>query len=330
MLNILKNESLNERKSSLRNLMNIKLVLIIQQILIVYLAYKFLIHDSKCIQQNCIPVKCPPEKCIAVKCISEKCTQENEERNTKKYAIKYSTIVNESVAFMQNTNSRFGPAYKHHWIDEFQKIARTHNTDKTTAHRYQNIYGTFLGPIKDENLHLLEIGLGCTMGYGPGKSIPVWREFIPKVHLSILEYDRNCSEKFRDKVEQLFIGDQSDFNLLKEVANGGPYDVIIDDGGHQAKQQINSLIGLWPALKSGGVYVIEDLYLYQVNGFYDANISTFEWINMLSFLIVNHIPTWNIKHIVPSNHSFPREVLDISRNLFSVDCFHRACVLIKN
>ena len=220
-------------------------------------------------------------------------------------------------------------ANKRLWIDEFREIAAKYGTDKGKAHGYHNMYGKILGPMKYENVSLLEIGLGCTMPYGPGRSIPVWREFLPKVKLSILEYDGDCAEKFRSKVEQLFIGDQSDFKVLKEVAKGGPYDIIIDDGGHQVIQQINSLIGLWPVLNSGGVYSIEDLYLYNTKSNYDPNISTFDWIQKLNFLLINNLPSWDLHQYIPPNITIPKELHTIYKTLFSIECYHRACVLIK-
>lgn len=41
---------------------------------------------------------------------------------------------------------------------------------------------------------------------------------------------------------------------------GQDFDIIIDDGGHTMNQQITSFKILFPALKSGGIYVIEDLH----------------------------------------------------------------------
>ena len=218
---------------------------------------------------------------------------------------------------------------KRELIDEFKQIGDKYGTDKTEAHDYHNMYGTVLGPMKNKRLSLLEIGLGCTMPYGPGRSIPVWREFLPKVKVSILEYDGNCAEKFRSKVEQLFIGDQSDFKTLKEVAKGGPYDVIVDDGGHQVMQQINSLIGLWPALNSGGVYFIEDLHLYSYKEFYNPEMSTYDWIQKLNLLLISSVPFWDKNIYLTDNVKIPKEVRRIYKTLFSIECYHRACVLVK-
>lgn len=129
------------------------------------------------------------------------------------------------------------------WIDMFRVIAGKHNTDKISTHNYQSLYGRYLGPRRFDNLNFLEIGLGCTMGYGPGKSLLAWREFLPKASISILEYDGECAEKFRNKVENLFIGDQSSFQVLDNLGkSAGPFDFIIDDGGHSRLQQVFDFI----------------------------------------------------------------------------------------
>ena len=43
------------------------------------------------------------------------------------------------------------------------------------------------------------------------------------------------------------------------IDNSPSYDIIIDDALHKSKVQINNLKLLWPKLKSGGIYVVEDL-----------------------------------------------------------------------
>ena len=42
--------------------------------------------------------------------------------------------------------------------------------------------------------------------------------------------------------------------------NGGDFDIIIDDGSHKMNHQQISFDVLFPHLKSGGIYVIEDLH----------------------------------------------------------------------
>ena len=42
-------------------------------------------------------------------------------------------------------------------------------------------------------------------------------------------------------------------------ASGGHFDVVVDDGGHSMEQQLTSFRVLFPLLRPGGIYVIEDL-----------------------------------------------------------------------
>ena len=59
---------------------------------------------------------------------------------------------------------------------------------------------------------------------------------------------------------EIFCGDQSDKKILNRIIEKyKTFDVIIDDGSHKNKDVINSFNHLFPYLKFGGLYVIEDL-----------------------------------------------------------------------
>jgi hypothetical protein len=209
-------------------------------------------------------------------------------------------------------------------VKAFYDIAIKHSTDKVTAHAYQLLYGLYLSPIRYKNIRMLEIGLGCYMGYGPGKSIIVWKEYFSNVTIDILEYDKICGEPFRKDVNQLFLGDQSDLEFLASIRIDNSYDLIVDDGGHSRKQQIHSLIGLWDILKPGGIYVIEDIYFsLGTNKFQiDYDVSTVE--------VILHLITLFSKEVEFSKRmDLDVHFKSISKTLLSVNCFAEACVLIK-
>jgi hypothetical protein len=59
---------------------------------------------------------------------------------------------------------------------------------------------------------------------------------------------------------QIFVGDQADRNFWKRFKREVPVlDIVIDDGGHAPEQQIVTLEELLPHLRSGGVYLCEDV-----------------------------------------------------------------------
>ena len=238
---------------------------------------------------------------------------------------KYSSCINNHHGSRQKDNLRDEYQY---WTDLFAEIGKRHGTDKISSHSYQNVYGHFLGPLREKEINFLEIGIGCSPGQIPGLSILLWKEYIPNIKLSMLEYNGTCAEQFRSQLEHLFIGDQSDFDLLNKIGKVGPFDVVVDDGGHSRRQQINSLIGLWPYLKSKGVYIIEDIMFSFTKEFNDnENESIFDVISQLFFLFNDPSP-FPFKSIYPDKE-ISNEIRKVFQDLLSINCYLRVCALIK-
>ena len=84
---------------------------------------------------------------------------------------------------------------------------------------------------------MLEIGLGCNMGYGPGASAKLWRTLLPNAKLWMAEYDGKCVRKHEAKLEadgiRTLEGDQGSPDVVRRWVeeSGGHFDVIVDDGG---------------------------------------------------------------------------------------------------
>ncbi|KAK8122122.1 hypothetical protein PG984_010792 [Apiospora sp. TS-2023a] len=145
----------------------------------------------------------------------------------------------------------------------FHEIALKHGTDKVTTHQYWFMYDKYFPAIRDKKLKMLEIGLGCNMAYGPGKSYYTWLEYFPYVDLYYMEYDAACVDKWAAEASgaTIYAGDQADKVFLQKFIDetGGDFDIIIDDGGHTMNQQQVSLEMLWKIVKPGGMYFVEDL-----------------------------------------------------------------------
>ncbi len=140
-------------------------------------------------------------------------------------------------------------------------------SDKVTTHRYEIMYGALLLPYYHQHpeMKMLEIGLGCDMNYGPGASVWLWKELFPRAELWEAEYDGECVQKSKAKKQldgiHTLVGDQGDPSVLDQwiEESKGNFDVVIDDGGHTQCQIWTSFEKLWPTVKPGGLYFIEDL-----------------------------------------------------------------------
>lgn len=130
--------------------------------------------------------------------------------------------------------------------------------------------------IQGQPLKLLEIGVQN------GGSLFTWRQYFPQATITGIDIDPACSQ-FEEENIRVFIGDQADVGFLESVNRAaGPYDIIIDDGGHTMNQQITSFKTLFPLLKDGGIYVIEDLHTSYWPAFFDGNGNT---VKMLKGLV---------------------------------------------
>lgn len=168
-------------------------------------------------------------------------------------------------------------------------------TDKVTTHGYQMMYGIFLVPYATAQfkLKMLEIGLGCDMGYGPGASVKLWKKTVPDADLWEAEFDRKCVESSESRgllngIKTL-TGDQGNTTTLMEWIDksGGNFDFLIDDGGHRNALILASFDKLWPIVNPGGLYVIEDLQVgrhsvYNTGGPVVADVIE-SWIDEMVF-----------------------------------------------
>jgi hypothetical protein len=144
------------------------------------------------------------------------------------------------------------------FTDNLSKLALIHKTDKFAGHFYTPHYQKHFNPYKYKKIKLFEIGVG---GYESplhgGNSLRMWKSYFPFGRITSLDiYDKSFLEERRIKI---YKGSQVDKELIKEINKAsGDFDIIIDDGSHVNNHVITTFKLLFPKLKKGGVYVIED------------------------------------------------------------------------
>ncbi|MEU0879506.1 class I SAM-dependent methyltransferase [Lentzea sp. NPDC005914] len=138
-------------------------------------------------------------------------------------------------------------------------LAVAHESDKWgDLHWYTQHYERHFARLRDEPVRVLEIGIG---GYDDpdrgGASLRMWQQYFRRglVHgLDIVP--KNVSGPRIMAVQ----GDQSDAEFLDLLGKElGPFDVVIDDGSHLNEHVRISFHALFPHVRSGGLYVVEDL-----------------------------------------------------------------------
>jgi len=138
------------------------------------------------------------------------------------------------------------------------KLGYIYGTDKVGEHFYTGHYQTHFKKFRSKKINLLEIGVGGMKNpLQGGESLRMWKKFFPLAKIfSIDIYDKSA---LQEKNIKIFKGNQVDKDFLEDVCNEiGEIDIVIDDGSHMNEHVIESFKILFPKLKDGGIYVVED------------------------------------------------------------------------
>ncbi|WP_094359935.1 hypothetical protein [Mycobacterium marinum] len=199
-------------------------------------------------------------------------------------------------------------------MTNLDKLMATHGSDKASTvtkrwqypnnycHTYENIFA----PLREKPITLLELGWG---EYSPerrdhtdpnngGASARGWHDYFPNANIIALELEqKNFPDA--DRYPRITLYDQTNQTDTHALANihtrHGDFDIIIDDASHISSLTIQSFQTLWPRLKPGGYYCIEDLHTSYHDWYYgpheaDANPDTRQPTAMAFFTRLAHEP----------------------------------------
>lgn len=178
-----------------------------------------------------------------------------------------------------------------------EQLAIKYGTDKRIdgGHGYTKHYSEYFDSIRLNKLNILELGIR------EGASIKVWHEYFE--NSTIYGIDNNaeglCPNKFEEERIVFRFGNQDDRQFLTNLAKEAQgFDIVIDDCSHISDLTISSFEILWPHLKSGGIYIIEDLHCCRVAPTYlRFGPPTIDYINSLDKNVyqIKHAKLFNDK-----------------------------------
>lgn len=219
----------------------------------------------------------------------------------------FKKVLSESqIKYFRNYKNLFGSFYR----SDLTRLAVIFGSDKWGDHYYTPHYKQHFKKFKRKKIKILEIGVGGndskTLG---GASLRMWKSYFRRGSIYGIDiYDKSALEEKRIKI---FQGDQSDEVFLKSVGEEvGPFDIIVDDGSHFNEHIITSFKTLFPYLKMGGIYVVEDLQTSYWESFGGSSEdlkktgtamnffkSITDGINHTEFINDNYQPTYLDKHV---------------------------------
>ena len=127
---------------------------------------------------------------------------------------------------------------------------------------YFEVYDRYFSKYRNTEVIFVEIGVY------QGGSLQMWKQYFgPKAKIYGIDINPEC-KKFEDEQIEIIIGDQENKDFLESLKSRMPkIDILLDDGGHTMKQQINTFEVLFEYIKQDGIYMCEDVHTSYWNGY---------------------------------------------------------------
>lgn len=172
---------------------------------------------------------------------------------------------------------------------------------------YFDIYDRHFSPYINKAVTIIEFGVFH------GGSLQMWKNYFGKKARVIgIDIDPRCKNLEEDQIE-IHIGDQENRDFLRKLSREiRNIDIVIDDGGHTMNQQITTFEEMFPRVRNGGTYLVEDLhtsYWKEYGGGYKEQNSFIEYSKNL----IDQINAW---------HSHDKSNLSVTNITRTVKAMH--------
>ena len=121
------------------------------------------------------------------------------------------------------------------------------------GHNFTPYYEKYFGPLRYKTLKILEIGVAN------GHSIASWFYYFPNSIIHAVDIKKSYYFFYKGKrINYHSLDCMNDKAVSKFITINNKFDIIIDDSGHNYDFFTNNIRNFYPALNSGGIYILED------------------------------------------------------------------------
>ena len=171
------------------------------------------------------------------------------------HAYSYGNVRNRTLDKIHNKIFNIEENYD---LSTLEGLAEKYYTDKHFTHDFfRQVYQKEFEKIKDSARKVVELGVH------EGQSINIWREFFKNAKIIGIDCQINRAEiDNNERVEliNMTVGSNDDEELENFSKQHDDIDLFIDDGSHLMKDQQVTIAKIFKSIKSGGIYVLEDLH----------------------------------------------------------------------
>lgn len=167
--------------------------------------------------------------------------------------------------------------------------------EKGHRHPYTAIYSLFLAKYKYTPVRFVEIGIAG------GSSVCMWSHYFLNQGRRLFFFDRdlnfiNNANSFQipyvSCLEMDVTQEESIRSGLEKI--GGELDVILDDSTHGIPEQVKIIKCGLPFLKSGGMFIIEDIFRrYNEEDYQKELDDVLDQFSFASFITCEHVNKWS-------------------------------------
>jgi len=211
------------------------------------------------------------------------------------------------------------------------EIGLQYRTDKSSPyHNYLNTYEMYFEDFRHKFIEVWELGIGdIASANREGESGFMWKDYFENAHISVFDNDLTKVQTYSgESYITAYHADQTDSDALYKAAKKGFPTIIIDDASHIQSNTIRSFEILFPILKPGGLYCIEDTVTsYWPDWGGDPNVFAYKPKTIMGYMF-SLCQLINLKRQETFNPPLAFTMNDWEKEIDSIH-FHHSQIIIK-